>query len=108
MLRRTDIFTRRLHRPVRRDEDLSAALAPLRVRHRLFYVLDGIDRLDRRRQDALRDLLAKLGVDRADLLERTAGERSAEDEADQLLAAIDQPGAGHHRLVAAHRAVVAH
>src|SRR4030095_5101357 len=102
------LFTRRSHMAARRDEDLAAALALLRVRHRLFDVLDSIDRLDRGRQDPLRDLLAELGVDGADLLERAGGERPAEGEADQLLGIYDQRAAGHHRLLAAHRAIVAH
>src|SRR5213593_664280 len=61
----------RLHGPVRRHQDLPAALAALRVRHGFLDVLDGIDRLDGCRQDTLRDLLAEVGVDRADLVERT-------------------------------------
>ena len=60
-----------------------AARAPARF----LDVLDGVDRLDGRRQDSLRDLLAEVGVDGADLLERAGGEPAAEDEADQRLAA---------------------
>src|SRR5213593_146382 len=71
------------HRPVRGHQDLSAALGALRVRHGLLDLLDGIDRLDGRREDALRDLLAEVGVDRSDLLERSCAQGSAEDEADE-------------------------
>src|ERR1700720_2043567 len=42
-----------LHRPVRRDEDLAAALPALRVRQRGLDLVDGVHLLDRRRQDAL-------------------------------------------------------
>src|SRR2546428_11152443 len=86
----------RLHRPVRRHQDLPAALAALRVRHRFLDVLDGIDGLDGCRQDALRDLLAEVGVDRAYLVERTRVQRAAEDEADQRLPAVGQDVGGLH------------
>src|SRR5207253_7762025 len=97
-----------LYRAGRGDEDLAAALPALRVGQRGLDLVDGVDALDRRGEDAFDDLIAEVRVDRANLSERARGQSSPEDEADQRLPAADQRAARHHRVVAAHRAVVAH
>src|SRR5205807_3714960 len=56
--------------------------------------------------EAVLDLAGEIRVHRADLRERAARETATEDEAGQRLAAADQAGARHHRVLAAHRAVV--
>src|SRR6266850_6342260 len=88
--------------PVRGYQDLTAALAPLRVGQRGLDLLDRVDLLDRRRQDPLEDLLAEVGVDRPDLRQRARGQAAAEDEPDQRLPAAGQRAARHHRVLAAH------
>src|SRR5688572_8136994 len=80
----------RFLQPVRGHQDLTAALAPLRVGQGGLDLLDRVDLLDRRRQDALEDLLAEVGVDRPDLRQRAGGQAAAEDESDQRLPAAGQ------------------
>ena len=69
-------------------------------------LVDRVHALDGRRERAREDLLAEIHVERADLRERARGQAAAQDEADQRLPGADQPGARHHRILAAHRAVV--
>src|SRR5438477_13071943 len=89
-----------LHRRVRCDEDLAAAPLALRVGQRGLDLVDGVHRLDRRREDALDDLIAEVRVDRANLSERARGQPAAQDEADQRLPAADERAARHHRVLA--------
>src|SRR5262245_34666547 len=91
----------------RRHEDLAAALALLGMLQRSLDVLDRVNPLDGRRQHALQDLAAEVGVDRADLLERAVRERATEDEADEHLSTGDQRGPRHDGILAGHRSVVA-
>src|SRR6202012_435592 len=93
-------------RPIGADQNLAVAPSPIGMGERVLYPLNGIDRVPRRAEAAVHHLPAKLGIDLADLGRVTPRKEAAQHEAGELDAAIDEVGASHDGVLAAHRAVV--